>query len=286
MDALSGIFARVRDGKPTCVIIGGEAGVGKSRLVSEFTQQEGENGATVLTGGCIELAGSGIPFAPITEALRGLLHGLDVEKRAVLTSERCRELTRLLPELEGSEDPTKVDEVTDRGRSRLFDAFLALLEQLGDEAPVLVVVEDLHWADDSTRDLLTFVVHNLRTERALLCLTYRNDELHRRHPMKAWLARALRENVVERFDLGPLDHTQIAEQVSGILGEQPDDDLMALVSARSDGNPLFTEELVAASLAQVESGLPPTLVDLLVSRFETLSERTQEVMPRCVGGRA
>lgn len=278
MEVLSETLAQVREGKPAVVVVGGEAGVGKSRLVSEFLASAAATGVTVLTGGCIELSGSSLPFAPIMEALRGHLQHLDPDESRRLIGDRRHDLARLLPELGSSEEVSPPDEVTGNARSRLFGAFLGLLEQLGDGEPALVVIEDLHWADDSTRDLLAVVIHSLRAERVMLVVTYRSDELLRRHPLKAWLARCRREDVIGTIELGPLQQEDTTELVAGILGDRPDTALLELVHARSDGNPLFTEELVSARQANVEGDVSPTLSELLVSRIDALSEPTQELV--------
>ncbi len=129
---------------------------------------------------------------------------------------------------------------------RTFEGVLGLLERLGEAAPVLLVIEDLHWADQSTRDLLTFLARNVRGERLLLVASFRADELHRRHPLVGWLGEAERLPRVERIDLQRFNRPELAELVSGILGALATPALLDSIESRSDGNAFFAEELVSA----------------------------------------
>jgi predicted ATPase len=153
---------------------------------------------------------------------------------------------------------------------------LGLLGRLGEQAPLVLVVEDLHWADQSTRDLLAFLVRNLRRERVLLVVTYRNDEPGQQR-LGPYLAELDRGGPVQRLELARLDQAETAAQLVGILGAAPAAGLVDAVFARSEGNPFFTEEL----LAVVRSGsreLPATLRDLLRGRVQTLPEPAREVL--------
>jgi DNA-binding CsgD family transcriptional regulator/tetratricopeptide (TPR) repeat protein len=152
---------------------------------------------------------------------------------------------------------------------------LGLLDRLGEQAPLMLVIEDVHWADQSTRDLLAFLVRNLRRERILLVVTYRTDEPGQR--LGPWLAELDRGGPVQRLELPRLDRAQTVAQLTGILGAAPAEDLVDGVFVRSEGNPFFTEEL----LAVVRSGsreLPATLRDLLRGRIDASSEPAKEVL--------
>src|SRR5215212_6518173 len=291
---------RAAAGTPTAVLIGGEAGVGKTRLVGEVVAAARANGATVLVGGCVELGGEGVPFAPLIEALRGVVRDLDEPALARLLPGRARaELSRLLPELSpGGTDPVlrqvpRWGSVTDPGsagpplsttpgpwseQGRLFELFLGLLERLGEERPTVLVVEDLHWADRSTRDLLAFLVRNLRHGRLLLLLTYRSDELHRRHPLRPFLAELDRGRRVERLELDRFGRDEVAAQLTGIQGAPAPAELTERIHARSDGNAFFVEELAATAAAGADGELPPSLRDTLLARIELLPEPTQQVL--------
>jgi hypothetical protein len=139
-----------------------------------------------------------------------------------------------------------------------------------------LVVEDLHWADQSTRDLLAFLVRNLRRERLLVVVTYRSDEPGQRR-LGPYLAELDRGGSVERLLLARLDRAETAAQLTGILGAVPAVDLVDGVFDRSEGNPFFTEELLESARAG-SSTLPTTLRDLLQGRIEALPEPARQVL--------
>jgi predicted ATPase len=150
-----------------------------------------------------------------------------------------------------------------------------MLHRIAERTPVLLVVEDLHWADQSTRDLLGFLVRNLRAGLALV-LTCRSDELRPGHPLRPFLAELNRGGRAERLDLGRLGGRDLAELVAGILGEPPAPGLSREILARSEGNPFFAEELLAARLEGTR--LPPALRDLLLARVDALTEAAQRTL--------
>jgi predicted ATPase len=160
----------------------------------------------VLAGGCIELGEGALPYAPIVEALRSLARRLDLAALRSLAGPAHGLLAGLLPELGDGQ----AEAVTGGSQARLFEVLLGLLGRLGEQAPVVLVVEDLHWADRSTRDLLAFLVRNLHAERVLLVATYRSDELHRRHPMRPFLAELARGGRAQRVDLVPFGREELA----------------------------------------------------------------------------
>ncbi len=265
---------------PAVVVVGGEAGVGKTRLVDEFARRCRAEGTRVLIGGCIELGEEGVPFAPVIQALRTMLRTLEPERARRWIGHSHTDLARLMPELGGppAGDGQAVGPELTSAQGRLFELLLDLLERLAAEQPTVLVVEDLHWADQSTRDLLGFLVRGLRRSGLLLVLTYRADELHRRHPLRPFLAELERIGWVERVVLDRFDRTELIAQLTGILEESPDANLVDDVFERGQGNPFFTEELVAASAAGLGGQLPPTLRDTLMARIETLPDRTQHVL--------
>ena len=146
------------------------------------------------------------------------------------------------------------------------------------------MLEDIHWADRSTRAFLVFLARSLWTERVLVIATYRSDELHRRHPLRPLLAELERDTRARRIELARLTRDELADLLADILGGAPDDELVERLYARSEGNPLFTEELLAARL-DGRGGLPTTLRDALMVRIERLSEPAQEVLRVLSAGR-
>lgn len=277
---LEAALAAVRRGEPETVLLGGEAGVGKSRLAAEFAGRVRAQGGRVLIGGCLELGADGLPFAPFTAVIRDLLRQDGAAAVIGLLGGRAGEIARLLPDLSGAEpDPAQTadsgaDTYPGEGRGRLFEQMLTLLEQLGARGPVVLVIEDLHWADHSTRDLLSFLVSNQRVLPGVLIIgTFRSDELHRSHPLRPLLAELARLAWVKRAELPRLTRRETAELLASILGHEAEPERLECVFARSEGNPLFAEELLCC-----DDELPDSLRDLVLGRVQRLSPATQDVL--------
>jgi DNA-binding CsgD family transcriptional regulator len=270
-------------GRSAAFLVAGDAGVGKTRLVDEVLTRAGASGATALVGGCLDVEEGRLPFAPFAEALRPHLRELDPGARRELLAPGGEELARLLPELaERPEDPDDLE--TALVHERLFELVLGLLGRLATTAPLVLVLEDLHWSDRSTRDLVTFLVRNLRAERVLLIGTYRADELYRGHPVRPFLAELGRTRRLERLELAPFSREELAAQLTAIIGGSPDPSIIDSVYERSQGNAFFAEELVASGGGASE--LPPTLRDILLARIELESPASQDVLHAvAVGGR-
>ena len=274
IERLDDAFAAVRRGAPRAVLIGGEAGVGKSRLIHEFTARARAARARTLTGGCLQLHTNDLPFAPFTAILRQLIRDIGVEGISELLPAGTGGLARLLPEFGEPATETTARET----RARLFELVLTLLERLAARAPTVVVIEDAHWADQSTRDLLAFLIRSLGGTGALLFIvTYRSDELHRDHPLRPLLAELDRVDRVTRYELPRLSQREVAELLSGILGQAPSAELVGTAFQRSAGNPLFVEALVDCD-GTVAGDLPESLRDLLVAGVHRLPEETQEIL--------
>ena len=273
---LEGVLERAAAGRPAFAFVGGESGVGKTRLLREFEARARALDARVLLGQCLELGGAQIPYAPLVAALRPLARGLNAAESERLPEATRNALAELLPELGGAE--TRADEELKARQGRLFEAILALLERLGRGGPVLLAIEDLHWADGSTRDFITFLVRSAREERLCLVVTYRSDELHRRHPLRPLLAELERATGVERITLERFDRGELDEQLAGILLQAAPEALAQRLFDRSQGNPLFTEELLAATEDGDGWMLPETLRDVLLARVERLAPATQAVV--------
>jgi DNA-binding CsgD family transcriptional regulator/tetratricopeptide (TPR) repeat protein len=281
MAVLDAALLSVRQGGPSAVLLGGEAGVGKSRLIAEFGASAGAAGARVLIGGCLELGTDGLPYAPFTAVLRDLVHGLGADAvAAMLPGRTTRGLARLLPELG---DP---DEGGDPGtaRARLFEEVLSVLEHLSTGSSVVLVIEDAHWADRSSRDLLTFLIGNQRAINGLaIIVTFRSDELHRTHPLRPLLAALDRIDWVERVELPRLSRHDTSELAVRILGREPAGELADALYRRSEGNPLFVETLLCCD-GELSPALPESLRDLLIDSVRRLPEDTQEVLRMASAG--
>jgi DNA-binding CsgD family transcriptional regulator len=284
MAALGTAFEAVRQGGSAALLIGGEAGVGKTRLISEFAGQARAAGARVVTGGCLELGADGLPFGPFTAMLRDLVRETGAAEIIGLlpdSGRAMRELARLLPELAGGATAAMIpfagESAPGEARARLFEEFLTLLERLAGERPLVLVIEDAHWADRSSRDLIAFLIGYQRALRnVLIVVTFRSDELHRTHPLRPLLAELARIDWVERTELPRLSRGQAEELAAAVLGRSPDRALADSLYERAEGNPLFTEELLACSDGC--DAIPGSLADLLQEAVRRMPEDTQEVL--------
>jgi DNA-binding CsgD family transcriptional regulator len=267
-------------GQAVAALVSGDAGVGKSRLVSEVTRLAEERGFTVLSGQCAEL-GDSVPYLPLADALRGAAQSTGVQD--AMSSRPA--LGRLLPE--GGYGQLDNEIRSGLARQQMFGEVLGLLAELAAATPVLLVLEDLHWADASTRDLVTFLSRMLHRERVALIGTYRTDDLHRRHPLRPVVAELLRLPGVIAVDLAPLAPSALAEHLTAALTSQAggsgriDATTLNGIVARAEGNAYYAEELLAAwahgDQAERQS-LPAGLAALLLSRVERLSDEAQRVL--------
>jgi len=270
---LAELQAALRDaaeGRPSLALVGGESGVGKSRLAGELGRHARESGARVLSGDCVELGEDELPYAPLLTALRPLVRDGDHALDALAPSLRAA-LDAIIPGLGAGSAGAEA------AQSRVFEALLALLEALSEDAPVLLVVEDLHWADSSTRHFLGFLARTICTERLLVLGTYRSDELHRRHPLRPLLAELASDPYTRLMELPRFTPDELAEQLEGILSDRPEPELVERMYRRSEGNALYAEEILAAGM-DGRGALPPTLRDALMLRVDRLSPRAQELI--------
>jgi ATP/maltotriose-dependent transcriptional regulator MalT len=267
-------------GHPSLAFVAGESGVGKTRLIAELERRAAERpGARVVGGDCVELVEGELPYAPLVAALRPLVRRGDAVLDAVDPSVRA-ELAALAPSLAAPDSlsgAARAPRDDPDARGRLFEALLALLDALGQNGPVLLTIEDIHWADGSTRAFLSYLSASLCRERVMVVCTYRPDDLHRRHPLRPLLAELERDKRARRIELAPLTRDELADQLEGILGAPVESGLVGRLWTRTEGNPLFTEELLAAGL-DGRSSLPPTLRDALMVRIERLDGDAQELL--------
>ncbi|MBO1753028.1 AAA family ATPase [Actinotalea sp. BY-33] len=273
VEALTAAVHRAGAGVPGVVLVGADAGVGKTRLLARLTEVARAAGAVPVTTHCVDLGEVGLPYLPFAEALAQLR--ADPALREVVdqvVTERPA-LARLLP-AHGTPPPDPAD---DGGtRLQLFDGIAAALGAVGSAgAPLVLVVEDLHWADSSSRDVLRFLVARLRTEHLLVVLSYRTDDLHRRHPLRPVLAELWRHPRVERLDLPPFTSTELHEFAAAVTGAPVPDAVVDRVMERSAGNAYFAEELLESGPGA--GGLPWTLSDVLQARVERLDPSVQEL---------
>ncbi|MFE1169606.1 AAA family ATPase [Nocardiopsis sp. NPDC058789] len=253
----------VPEGARTVLVLGG-AGVGKSRLLTEHLRRV--PGTPSAVGGCLELGAEGVPFAPFTALLRELV------RSGGPAADPTGDLGRLLPDLKG------VSGAVVESRARLFEAVLTFLEERAAPAGLTLVIEDLHWADASTRDLLVFLPRNLGSAPVHLLISVRTDDLHRTHPLRGLLPELERLPGVRRLDLELLSKDEVGAQATALSGRELDPADLDLLFERSGGNPLFVESFLATGHDPAGAPLPEGLRDLLLSAVEPLPEPTRRIL--------
>lgn len=267
------VLDEARAGQARVLLLGGDAGIGKSRLLGELLDGATGDGWTVMAGSCVDLGDGAPPFAPVADAVRRLRRTLGDER---ILDALCIDpggLGTLLPGWAVSVDPG-----TPVTAGRVFEAVLELLDALAETGPVLFAIEDLHWADASTRDLLSFLSRNLADVPVAVVATVRTDDLHRRHPLRPLLAELERLPRVERHDLGPLDEPAVAALLTNLAGRPPSPDALAAIYDRSEGNPFFAEELVLCDDSDACVHLPESVRDGMLTRVTALPEEHQAVL--------
>ena len=234
-------------GTGATVLVAGEAGIGKTRLASELVRRARVAGFEVLVGRSIDLVGTELPYQPFVEALRPL------------------------------GDPWRAERRTPGSQLRVFEETLALLDDRAAFTPVLLVLEDLHWADTSTLDLVVFLSHNLEGRPILLLATYRADEPSSAERMLRLADGVRRSGSALVLELGPLEHDELTALLAAHLDAPLPAAVANTIAARSEGNPFFAEELLAA--ANDDRGeLPRGLRDLLLQRVTRLDRPTQSLL--------
>lgn len=252
-------LGQARSGRPAAVMVSGDAGVGKSRLLHEFSTNPGD-GVLVVTGHCLDTADSALPYLPFAEAV-GSLSRLRPE-----LIDRHPGLRTLLPgQAQSSEG--------ELGRLGLFEALHAALAELAAEKPLVLLIEDLHWADRSSRDLLAFLTSRLSFQRILIVGTYRSDALHRSHPLRPLLAELVRLPAVQRLHLEPFN-PQVSLHFVRELNSGLDEETASKIATASEGNAFLAEELASAETHTVTF----ELAEVLLARTERLPEAAQQVV--------
>ena len=274
-------------GDPAVVLVSGEAGVGKTRLVEEAAERASAAGARVLAGSCIEMGGEGLPFGPLAHVFRSLMRDTSPEELDAFIGPARSELAQVLPEL----DPDSALHTTplgEGGTARLLELVVGVIQRLAADRPLMFVIEDLHWADRSTLDLVALLVRALQADRVLVVVSFRSDELHRSHPLRPLVTGWERVRAVQRIELERLGRADVARQLEAILGAPPSARLVDQVHERSEGNAFLVEEILGAVQGGADPDqLPLSLRDVLLARVERLDPSTQRLLRiAAAGGRA
>ena len=259
----------------TGVLLSGDAGVGKTRLLAAVRDRAESATWRVLVGHCLDLGNSAPPYLPFSEALGRFAAQEPVVADALAASRPA--VGRLLPGAPRQRPGEGPVEAWTTDRSDLFESVHAALEQLARSAPVLLLIEDVHWADRSTREMLSFLFTRSLAADVTVVATYRSDDLHRRHPLRAVVAEWARLPAVSRLHLDPLEPRDIRVLVQALQPTPLPEQRVRDIIARSEGNAFFTEELVAAA-DRGDRALPVDLADLLLVRLDQLDEQARQVV--------
>jgi DNA-binding SARP family transcriptional activator len=242
------------------VVIAGEPGIGKTRLAATLAVDARAKGALALYGRCDE--GLEAPFQPFVEALGQLVSTSDVAALVASLGVRASYLTRLLPELRPYVSVEAPAEDPAVARFHLFDAIDVMLASVSTSAPVVLVLDDLHWADATSLMLLRFLARSPRLARLLVVGTYRHTELSRTHPLEACLSDLRSGSGVDSLLLRGLNETDIRELLDAWDGEAPSGDFVTVLEQQTEGNPFFVEEVIrhleqsmAAKIGDIPEGV-------------------------------
>ncbi len=268
---LAEAFRAACEGRPSAMVLDGEPGVGKSRLLAEFLAGARDEGATVLRGACLDLGGGALPHLPLVEMLRGLVRRRGAARVRALADPAWPDLARVLPAIaDGAALPPTPREGSP---THLLEAVLCLVEGCADEAPTVVAFEDLQWADQSTAELLAFLVRALADERVFIVCTCRTDDTP---VLRALLSNLALSGRCSRRSLRPLDDAEIAGLVGHLVGGNPDPALVRWVVERAGGNAYYARELVIAGPSP-DGSVPVGIRDLVQARLDAAGPSARQV---------
>lgn len=292
LDTLEDALLSANRGEGQIVLLAGEAGLGKSRLATELQRRALRIGMTVLWGGCSE-ADLSLPYLPFLEAIGNYLATSDLASVREQLGPVRRELAPLFPQLEPDSISRDQGDAS-QAKLRLFEAILALLRVPADKKGVLIVLEDIHWADASTRELLDYLPRRLAGMRMMILGTYRTDELHRKHPLAPIIQGWRRSRAAEVVELHPLGPEGVASMVRDIFdNNEVTPEFRDFLHGRSEGNPFVIEEFLKAAVDRgdiyrgkekwerkplTDLRMPQTVKDTILLRVERLAPEQSEIL--------
>jgi DNA-binding CsgD family transcriptional regulator/tetratricopeptide (TPR) repeat protein len=267
LERLESALTALQERGAATVLVGGDAGMGKSRLLEEFCARARNRGALVAVGTCTPSEGGGLPYGPIVGVLRDVA-------RQLPPADVARVLGFAQRSLGLANDLDDVPPENGLVKTKLFEALLQSIGALTQHSPVVLVFEDLQWADSASVEVIDFLTRNLGAYPALLVASYRSDEVDGGGAPRRLLGELGRHSRVSQLELSGLDRADLAAMLAEIVGGPPDWTLVDAVLARSGGNPFFAEELAAARHAKA---LPVALRNVAMMRIERLSAQARHV---------
>ncbi len=278
MEAVQKAWQQVRAGRATAIVVAGDPGIGKTRLVAEFCARAHSSGAAILLGRSTEETLA--PYQPFIEALRQYVSSCPPDELLLQIGPRRAILAKLVPELAPAEGPTVHDRAETSGegeRYELFDAVASLLREIAGSRPTILVLDDLHWADPSTLMLLRYVARAAGEVPLLIVGTYRQTEVPEGHPLSDTLAELRRARALTMVSLAGLDTDHVAVLIQD-RGAQLAEAVVHAVARRTEGNPFFVEEVVRHIDGDLELALPESVKDLLLRRLRRLDEPARQAL--------
>lgn len=283
-----------RRGMGRIVTIAGEAGMGKTRLVHEFVQQARQQGDVELLVGRTYDEEPALPYGPFIDVIRMCVREQGVETIVEAAGPWLSDLAGLVPELRSLVTPVSNNDDTQAQKRRLFEGIAQIIRPLNPEHVRIIVLEDIHWSDQTSQELLRFLARVLIEERILLLATYRADELHRRHPLTSLLAYLTRERLYDEIRLEPLSREALGEMLETMLGRPVSGRFIDVIESHSEGNPFFIEEIVKSLIQNgqldmliqgMEQGksinhlaIPASIKESILTRIAGFDEATTEVL--------
>jgi DNA-binding NarL/FixJ family response regulator/tetratricopeptide (TPR) repeat protein len=265
------------EGHTTTVLIGGDAGVGKTRLLDTWNHRARGRGARVAEGSCLDLGETGPAYTALVEALRDLLGGLEPGDEETLVGPDRGVLARVIPELANGPERGMFGQHLPRlAQTRLFERLVDVLHRAAARGPVVLELEDIHWADPSSRAFLLYLAEVSRESKLLVIATYRPEQAESDPAFRSTLGQLLRRPRVATLPVPPFDQGEVREQLTGILGRAPSNALLTAIHARSEGNALFAEELLAAG--DPGANLPTSVADATATKVADLSVAARSVL--------
>ncbi|HVF40749.1 MAG TPA: AAA family ATPase [Gemmatimonadaceae bacterium] len=286
--ALNQRLDRAVAGDGSFLLISGNAGVGKSRLVKELKREAAIRGVRVIEGRCSSTESS-VPYAPLMDALRFRIERGEGEEAAKVLGPLRSILAPIFPQLDKNTEPQA--RPSDHHSDRPFELIFSVLARLAQQEPMLLVLEDLHWADPTSLEVLHHLAHRAPQLPLLVVATYRSDEIHALHPLRRLLGSLARDRVGEEMRIEPLDRDQTAEMLRCMLDAEPDPAFTSVIWRRCEGNPFFVEELLTvlmkggpvvpdanAAEALDRARLPATVSESVLSRVHALGPSAVEAL--------